>query len=89
MSTAGTIGSEAGSPIAESCPASSSLISVAIRQFGTFAVKVGSSNVRPVSQWFHGSAAVDFKLGRFMNNIIYIVGLIVVVLAILSFLGLR
>lgn len=27
--------------------------------------------------------------GRFMNNIIYIVGLIVVVLAILSFLGLR
>lgn len=28
-------------------------------------------------------------LGAFMNNIIYIVGLIVVVLAILSFLGLR
>jgi hypothetical protein len=27
--------------------------------------------------------------GFFMNNIIYIVGLIVVVLAILSFLGLR
>jgi small-conductance mechanosensitive channel len=27
--------------------------------------------------------------GLFMNNIIYIVGLIVVVLAILSFLGLR
>jgi small-conductance mechanosensitive channel len=27
--------------------------------------------------------------GHFMNNIIYIVGLIVVVLAILSFLGLR
>ncbi len=27
--------------------------------------------------------------GHFMNNIIYIVGLIVIVLAILSFLGLR
>jgi small-conductance mechanosensitive channel len=27
--------------------------------------------------------------GLFMNNIIYIIGLIVVVLAILSFLGLR
>jgi hypothetical protein len=27
--------------------------------------------------------------GLFMNNIIYIVGLIVIVLAILSFLGLR
>jgi small-conductance mechanosensitive channel len=29
------------------------------------------------------------RRGLFMNNIIYIVGLIVVVLAILSFLGLR
>lgn len=31
----------------------------------------------------------SFSQGFFMNNIIYIVGLIVVVLAILSFLGLR
>ncbi|MBN9451131.1 MAG: hypothetical protein J0I42_04195 [Bosea sp.] len=30
-----------------------------------------------------------FHQGAFMNNVIYIVGLIVVVLAILSFLGLR
>lgn len=32
---------------------------------------------------------VHIQPGAFMNNIIYIVGLIVVVLAILSFLGLR
>jgi hypothetical protein len=32
---------------------------------------------------------INFKRGIAMNQIIYIVGLIVVVLAILSFLGLR
>jgi small-conductance mechanosensitive channel len=36
-----------------------------------------------------GRQARSRARGLFMNNIIYIVGLIVVVLAILSFLGLR
>lgn len=35
------------------------------------------------------SRTAHFQQGVFMNNIIYIVGLVVVVLAILSFLGLR
>jgi small-conductance mechanosensitive channel len=36
-----------------------------------------------------GRDSLHHSLGASMNNIIYIVGLIVVVLAILSFLGLR
>jgi small-conductance mechanosensitive channel len=38
---------------------------------------------QPLSDWHHAIG------GGFMNNIIYIVGLVVVVIAVLSFFGLR
>jgi small-conductance mechanosensitive channel len=60
-----------------------------MRRPGTFAAKAGSIRVAPPRCVLAGSRRSISSRGLFMNNIIYIVGLIVIVLAILSFLGLR
>lgn len=56
---------------------------------GTFAGKRGSIGTSDVTQLQAGRQARPQSGGYAMNSIIYLVGLVVVVLAILSFLGLR
>jgi hypothetical protein len=57
---------------------------------GTIAAESGCLSAgTAVAAFIHAGAAPAQAWGLAMNNIIYIVGLIVVVLVILSFLGLR
>lgn len=56
------------------------------RNQGTFAGKRGSLGITPLQA---GRQARPQSGGYAMNSIIYLVGLVVVVLVILSFLGLR
>jgi hypothetical protein len=57
-------------------------LTVANRRNGTLSVPLGSESGNPR----HGRVA---KQERRMNGLIYLIGLIVVILAILSFFGLR
>ena len=59
------------------------------RRQGTFATKRGSLDVSDVTQLQAGHGPAHIAGAIAMNSIIYLVGLVVVVLAILSFLGLR
>ncbi len=57
---------------------------------GTIAPESGCLSAgASAAAFIHAGAAPAQAWGLVMNNIIYIIGLIVVVLAILSFLGLR
>jgi hypothetical protein len=48
---------------------------------------VGAPLLRTI--WLGAAVAINAQKGRSMRNIIYVIGLIVVIIAVLSFFGLR